>query len=106
MAGDSPDHPASAAPPGDDLAQPRVVKTRRWRLSLVWLLPLLAVGIGVLLLVRTVFLAGPYIEIEFASAQGVEAGKTDGPLQGGGHRQGEVGGAERRPPTRRPSACS
>ena len=44
---------------------------------MVWLLPAVAVVIGISLLVRSVFLVGPTIEIEFASADGVEAGKTD-----------------------------
>jgi paraquat-inducible protein B len=36
-----------------------------------------AVAIGASMLIRTVFLAGPRIEIEFKSADGVEAGKTE-----------------------------
>ena len=60
-----------------ELPQPNVAKARRWNVSLVWLLPAVAIAIGVSLLFRTVFLAGPRIEIEFASAEGVESGKTD-----------------------------
>ncbi|MEO8922041.1 MAG: MlaD family protein [Caldimonas sp.] len=76
------DPPANAAllPPAvavADLPQPRVAKARRWSVSLVWLLPVVAIAIGVSLFFRTVFLVGPRIEIEFASAEGVEAGKTD-----------------------------
>ena len=64
--------------PGDGpLPQPVVSPARRWNVSLVWLLPVVAVLIGISLLVRTVFLVGPKIELEFASADGVEAGKTD-----------------------------
>ena len=59
------------------LPQPRIAAARRWNVSLVWLLPAVAVAIGVSLLVRTVFLVGPRIDIEFASADGVEAGKTE-----------------------------
>ena len=69
--------PPRRAPPGDDLPQPRIVAARRWNVSLVWLLPAVAVAIGASLLVRTVFLAGPRIDIEFASAEGVEPGKTE-----------------------------
>ena len=69
--------PAPAPGPAPAAALPRVAQSRRLSVSLVWLLPLLAVAIGVLLLVRTVLLSGPFIEIEFASADGVEAGKTD-----------------------------
>ena len=60
-----------------DLPQPRVVEARRWHLSLVWLVPAVAIAIAASMLIRTVFLTGPRIEIEFASADGVEAGKTD-----------------------------
>ncbi len=69
--------PPAQARAADELPQPQVVPARRYRVSLVWLLPVLAIAIGVSLLVRTVFLVGPRIEIEFASADGVEAGKTD-----------------------------
>jgi paraquat-inducible protein B len=79
MAGEPTDPPAPAAPPAGpaELPQPRVEPARRWNVSLVWLLPLVAIAIGASLLFRTVFLVGPRIEIEFASAEGVEAGKTD-----------------------------
>lgn len=60
-----------------DLPEPRVEKARRVRISLVWLVPLVALAIGASLLVRTLFLTGPTIEIEFASAEGVEAGRTE-----------------------------
>src|ERR1022692_953859 len=74
------DPPAAAdspSPAQPALPQPRVTRARRWNVSLVWLLPAVAVAIGASLLFRTVFLSGPRIEIEFASAEGVEAGKTD-----------------------------
>ena len=60
-----------------ELPQPRVVQAPRLHLSLVWLVPAVAIAIAASMLVRTVFLAGPRIEIEFASADGVEAGKTE-----------------------------
>lgn len=72
--------PAAAAPvppAASALPKPRVERARRWNVSLVWLLPVVAVAIGVSLLVRTVFLTGPRIELSFRSADGVEAGKTD-----------------------------
>jgi paraquat-inducible protein B len=39
--------------------------------------PAVAIAIAASMLVRSVFLAGPRIEIEFKSADGVEAGKTE-----------------------------
>src|SRR5665213_1507099 len=82
MAEETPEPPPAAPPPVEpvavaELPQPRVAPARRWSVSLVWLLPVVAIAIGVSLLFRTVFLVGPRIEIEFASAEGVEAGKTD-----------------------------
>jgi paraquat-inducible protein B len=64
---------------GDDAALPmvRVDHERRPRLSLVWLVPLLALVIGAALLVRSVLQSGPGIEIEFRTAEGLEAGKTE-----------------------------
>ncbi len=79
----APDTPSAAAPGApppahaDELPQPRIATARRWNVSLVWLLPAVAVAVGASLLVRTVFLVGPRIDIEFASADGVEAGKTE-----------------------------
>ena len=67
--------PAPVAPPGD-LPQTEVVRKKRWSFSLVWLVPAVAVGVAASLLIRSVLLTGPRIEIEFASADGVEAGKT------------------------------
>jgi len=77
----TPPPPPSAPAPGPvapaDLPKPRVTRARRFSVSLVWLVPAVAIALGVSLLVRTAFLTGPRIEIEFASADGVEAGKTD-----------------------------
>ena len=81
-----PEGPAAAASAGRPdalpggaagLPQPRIAEARRWNVSLVWLLPAVAIAVGASLLIRTVFLVGPKIEIEFASADGVEAGKTE-----------------------------
>jgi paraquat-inducible protein B len=75
--------PSSAAPPRGEQASglqpplPRIEKARRWNISLVWLVPLVAIAVAGSLLVRSVFLTGPRVEIEFKSADGVEAGKTE-----------------------------
>jgi paraquat-inducible protein B len=64
-------------PPDNAPPEPRVVSKRRWNISLVWLVPAVAIAIAASMLVRSVFLTGPRIEIEFKSADGVEAGKTE-----------------------------
>ena len=61
----------------DTLPAPRLLPPRRMRLSLVWLVPLVALLIGVSLLVRSWLATGPRIEIEFNTAEGLEAGKTE-----------------------------
>src|SRR5215216_4506099 len=72
-----PPAPTPAADAGAELPQPRIVRARRWNISLVWLVPAVAIAIAASMLVRSVFLIGPRIEIEFKSADGVEAGKTE-----------------------------
>jgi len=52
-----------------------VVATRR-RPSIVWLIPLVAAVVGGFVAWRTFSELGPLVEIEFASAEGLEAGKT------------------------------
>ena len=73
-----PPPPLPPAPaPGAVPPLPRIEKAKRWNVSLVWLVPLVAIAIAASLLVRSVFLTGPRVEIEFKSADGVEAGKTE-----------------------------
>jgi paraquat-inducible protein B len=75
--GDAPQVPGDPPVAGEALPQPRVVRRRRWNISLVWLVPAVAIGIAASMLVRSIFLTGPRIEIDFKSAEGVEAGKTE-----------------------------
>lgn len=74
--------PSSAGEPLPDpdwheLPTPEIRPRRRWGLSLVWLVPLVALAVAASLFVRTVILVGPRIDIEFASAEGIEPGRTD-----------------------------
>lgn len=71
------------APPSEAPLEPRretppepELEHRR-RLSLVWLVPLLAVLVGLGLVVRHWLSTGPDIVIEFHTAEGLEAGKTE-----------------------------
>ncbi len=48
----------------------------RWRVQLVWLVPLVAVLIGGWLAVQAILEKGPTITISFVTGEGLEAGKT------------------------------
>ena len=52
------------------------VRTRKRRISIVWLVPLVALAIGGWLVYKAVSEKGPTITITFKSAAGLEAGKT------------------------------
>jgi paraquat-inducible protein B len=56
---------------------PMIRRKNRMRLSLVWIVPLVALVIGGALLVRTLMAVGPRIEIEFRNAESLEPGKTE-----------------------------
>jgi len=75
----APDEPTSTA--GTELPaalpEPVVQKKNALRLSLVWIVPVLAVLIGAWLLVRTLLEQGPEVVIEFRTAEGLEPGKTE-----------------------------
>lgn len=61
----------------DSLPTPEVKKSRRWLLpSLIWVVPLAAALIGLSLAINAVMKAGPTIYLTFASADGIEPGKT------------------------------
>lgn len=61
--------------PREELPEP-VVRTRRFSLSLIWLVPVLAAVVGLSLVVHAWLQAGPGITITFQTAEGLEAGKT------------------------------
>ena len=57
--------------------EPVLAKQNRLHLSLIWIVPLVALVIGVVLVVRSLLQVGPEIRIEFRSAEGLEAGRTE-----------------------------
>jgi paraquat-inducible protein B len=59
-----------------NLPQATVVPKRRTRISVVWLIPILAAVVGIGIAIQQILSEGPTITIVFKSAQGVEAGKT------------------------------
>jgi paraquat-inducible protein B len=54
-----------------------VVRRKRMRLSLVWLVPIAALVVGAVLVVRALTSVGPEITITFRSAEGLEPGRTE-----------------------------
>src|SRR5690242_2721052 len=54
----------------------RSVSRRKTRLSLVWLIPIVAAIVGAWVAVTRILGQGPEITIVFKSAEGLEAGKT------------------------------
>jgi len=71
-----PDDPAGAARPARDAEAPVIRPGRSLRWSWVWLVPLLALAVGLSLLASVWVRNGPVITISFLSAAGVEAGQT------------------------------
>jgi len=69
-----PDKPPQAL---EGLPAPVIVRPRRMRLSLVWIVPIVALIAGALLIVRTLTQAGPEITITFSNAEGIEPGRTE-----------------------------
>jgi len=72
---------AAGAAPVDEVpvavAEPVVKRKNPARLSLVWIVPIVAVVIGASLLVNSLLQAGPRVVIEFRTAEGLEPGKTE-----------------------------
>jgi paraquat-inducible protein B len=63
-------------PPSPSVPDSRVVPKKQTRLSLVWIIPIVAALLGVWVAVARIRSEGPKITITFQSAEGLEAGKT------------------------------
>ena len=70
----SPPRPGDAAPAYHEAT---VVRGKRVRLSLAWIVPIAALVVGAVLIARTLMQAGPEITITFRNAEGLEAGRTE-----------------------------
>jgi paraquat-inducible protein B len=68
--------PDPSPEPGNSLPTPDV-HARRLHFSLVWLVPLVAALVGIGLVIRSQLQSGPMIRIEFQTAEGIDAGKTE-----------------------------
>jgi paraquat-inducible protein B len=66
------------AEPGDldGLPQATVVPRKRGRISVIWIIPVLAALVAIGIAVQRIRSEGPTIEIVFSAAEGIEAGKT------------------------------
>ena len=62
--------------PSPSVPESRAVTKKRTRLSLVWIVPIVAAVIGVWVAVTRILAQGPTITITFQTAEGLEAGKT------------------------------
>ncbi|HLO75330.1 MAG TPA: MlaD family protein, partial [Magnetospirillum sp.] len=62
--------------PADSVPYPQIKPPRRWVPSAIWIIPALAAVFALSLVIHTLNQRGPAITISFASAQGIEAGKT------------------------------
>ena len=56
--------------------QATVVPPRRTRISVVWIIPILAAVVAIGIAVQRILSEGPTITIVFKAAEGIEAGKT------------------------------
>lgn len=65
----------TASTPMPEAGDP-VISRHRWRVPLVWLVPVVAALIGLSMLVHAWLTMGPEITITFQTATGLEAGKT------------------------------
>jgi paraquat-inducible protein B len=60
----------------DNFPQATVVRQKQMRISVVWVIPILAAVVAIGIAIQRIMSEGPTITILFKSAEGVEAGKT------------------------------
>lgn len=67
----------SDEPDLSQLPEPSVRRPRRWTVSVIWVVPLIAAIAAGVLGVRSYLSSGPSITIDFKTAEGIESGKTE-----------------------------
>ncbi|GAC1377194.1 MAG: MlaD family protein [Aquirhabdus sp.] len=72
----NPSNEGALLPIAKVLPEPRKEQPKRWRFSLVWLIPLIALIIGLSLFAKAIIEKGPTISVSFRTADGLQAGKT------------------------------
>ena len=66
-----------ADPTGSDhLPQATVVPPKRTRISVIWIIPILAAVVAIGIAIQRILSEGPTIAVVFTAAEGIEAGKT------------------------------
>ncbi|WP_025126903.1 intermembrane transport protein PqiB [Pseudomonas sp. PH1b] len=70
------DHPGSNASRAPAAPGSPAIRNRRFNVSLVWLVPIVAALVGLSMVVHNSLSAGPEISISFQTAEGLEANKT------------------------------
>ena len=60
----------------DHLPQAVVTRKKKLRISIVWIIPLLAAVVAIGIAIQRIRSEGPTITIVFKAAEGIEAGKT------------------------------
>ena len=60
----------------DNFPQATIVPKKRGRISVIWIIPLVAAVVAIGIAVQRALNEGPTITIVFKAAEGVEAGKT------------------------------
>src|SRR3989442_490145 len=86
------------APRDFDLPEAVAASKRRWSLSIVWAIPIVAALAGGWLAFKAISEQGPTITITFKTAEGLEAGKTK--IK---YKNVDAGEGKQRPVTRRSS---
>jgi len=61
---------------GDQVPQATVVPPKRSRISVIWIIPILAALVAIGIAVQQILSKGPSVIIVFTAAEGIEAGKT------------------------------
>ena len=67
----------SQATDGPQAPGPAPIKTRRFSVSLVWIVPIVAVLVGISLVVHSILQEGPTIVVTFKTGSGLTANKTE-----------------------------
>ena len=75
-AAEPPTSPSPSSPASDAWPKAHVARRKRRQISLVWIIPIVAVLVGLYLVFHALRTQGPTIDIKFKTAEGLEAGKT------------------------------